>query len=118
MSTCLQDVVQLWEAQYRLLNTTLRGQAYTVVTEDPLVVTPPILPVVDLTILDQDSILGRIDRLTQLLDNRIAGTATTLYTDLPGVKQQLQSIIDAMSTDDTDLTTIISDLEGIAVLLA
>jgi len=39
-----------------------------------------------------------------------------LYSDLPGLKQQLQTIIDALG-DDADLTTIISDLEAIALLL-
>jgi hypothetical protein len=61
--------------------------------------------------------MGRIDRLTQLIDNRIAGTETPLYDDLPGIKQQLETIITALG-DDTDLATIISDLEAIALLLA
>jgi len=116
MSTCLDVLLQQNDALYRLVNTAVLGQAYTVVSDDPLVVTPAIAPAVDLTILDQDSLMGRIDRLTQLIDNRIAGTATTLYTDLPGIKQQLETVIAALG-DDSDLTTIISDLEAIALLL-
>jgi len=117
MSTCLNVLLEQNDAQYRLLNTVLLGVAYTTVSEDPLVVTPPIAPHVNLDIHDQDSLMGRIDRLTQLVDNRIAGTDTPLYDDTPGLKQQLQSIIDAMASDDTDLTEIITDLEGILVLL-
>jgi hypothetical protein len=117
MSTCLSDLIEQNNALYRLVNTALLGQAYTVVSDDPLVVTPAIAPSVDLTILDQDSLIGRIDRLTQLLDNRLAGTDTPLYSDLPGIKQQLESIIAALG-DDSDLATIISDLEAIALLLA
>jgi len=117
MSTCLDVLLQQNDALYRLVNTALLGVAYTTVSVDPLVVTPAIAPHVNLDIHDEDSLIGRIDRLTQLLDNRIAGTDTPLYSDLPGLKQQLQTIIDSMSTDDTDLATIISDLEGIALLL-
>jgi len=117
MTTCLDVLLQQNDALYRLVNTALLGVSYTTVSEDPLVVTPAIAPHVNLDIHDQDSLMGRIDRLTQLLDNRLAGTDTPLYSDLPGIKQQLQTIIDNMSTDDTDLTTIISDLEAIALLL-
>jgi len=117
MATCLNVLLQQNDALYRLVNTALLGQPYTVVTDDPLVVTPAITPSVTLTILDQDSLMGRIDRLTQLIDNRLAGTDTPLYADLPGIKQQLEAVIAALG-DDTDLTTIISDLEGIALLLA
>jgi hypothetical protein len=117
MATCLDELLEQNAALYRLVNSVMLGQAYTVVSEDPLVVTPAIAPAVDLTILDQDSLMGRIDRLTQLLDNRLAGTDTPLYDELPGIKQQLEAVIAALG-DDTDLTTIISDLEGIAILLA
>lgn len=117
MSTCLNVLIEQNDALYRLLNTALLGVTYTTVSEDPLVVTPAIAPHVNLDIHDEDSLIGRIDRLTQLLDNRLAGTDTPLYSDLPGIKQQLQSIIDSLG-DDTDLATIISDLEAIAVLLA
>jgi len=94
----------------------LLGVEYPTVSEDPLVVTPAIAPHVNLDIHDQDSLMGRIDRLTQLIDNRIAGTETPLYDALPGIKQQLEEVIAALG-DDTDLATIISDLEAIALLL-
>lgn len=117
MSTCLDVLLQKQDDLFRLINTTLRGQVYTVVSDDPLVVTPAIESAVELGFIDQDSIFGQLDRLTQMLDNRLAGTDTPLYADLPGIKQQLESIITALG-DDTDLTTIISDLEAIALLLA
>lgn len=117
MATCLDVMLEKQDAFYRLVNTAVFGQAYVLVTEDPLVVTPALPPFVSLEVFDQDSIMGRIDRLNQLIDNRIAGTATTLYTDTPGIKQQLEAVIAALG-DDSDLATIISDLEGIALLLA
>jgi hypothetical protein len=117
MSTCLDVLLAQNDALYRLVNTALLGQAYTVVSEDPLVVTPAIEPVVTLDVLDQDSLMGRIDRLTQLIDNRIAGTETPLYDALPGIKQQLEDIIAAIG-EGTDLSAVISNLEAIALLLA
>lgn len=117
MSTCLDVLLEQNNALYRLVNTALLGQAYTLVSDDPLVVTPAIAPLVSLDILDQDSLIGRIDRLTQLIDNRIAGTETPLYDALPGIKQQLEAIITAIG-EGTDLTEVLSDLEAIALLLA
>ncbi len=118
MSTCLDVLMEKLDAQYRLQNTVLRGQTYTIVTEDPLVITPAISGAVDLSILDQDSILGRLDRLTQLLDNTINGTSTALYSYSPNVKEQLQAIIDALAAEDTDIGSLLTQLELIVGLLA
>jgi hypothetical protein len=110
-------LLQQNDALYRLVNTALLGQPYETTSSDPLVVEPAIEPWVTLDVLDQDSVLGRLDRLTQLMDNTINGTETPLYDYTPSVKEQLDSIIAALG-DDTDLATIISDLEAIALLLA
>jgi len=117
MTTCLDVLLEKQDAQYRLLNTALLGQAYTVASEDPVVISPDIAPFVSLEVLDQDSLMGRLDRLTQLVDNRLAGTETPLYDSLPGIKQQLEEIIAALG-EGTDLTEVISNLEAIALLLA
>lgn len=118
MATCLDVLLQKQDELYRLLNTALLGVAYTTVSVDPLVVTPAIAPHVNLDIHDQDSLIGRIDRLTQLVDNRLAGTETPLYDQLPGVKQQLQELIDAMAADDMTFDEMLSALTTIAGLLA
>jgi hypothetical protein len=117
MTTCLDVLLEKQDDLYRLINTAVRGQVYTVVSESPLVVTPAIEHAVELGFIDQGSLFGALDRLTQLVDNRLAGTETPLYSDLPGIKQQLEDIIAALG-DDTDLTEIISQLEGLALLLA
>jgi hypothetical protein len=117
MSTCLDVLLQQNDALYRLLNTALRGQLYETVSEDPLVVSPAIEPWVNLDVIDQDSLIGRIDRLTQMLDNRLAGTETPLYDSLPGIKQQLEDVIAALG-EGTDLSGVLADLEAIALLLA
>lgn len=118
MATCLDVLLQQNDAMYRMLNTALMGVAYTTVSTDPLVVTPAIAPHINLDIHDEDSFMGRIDRLTQMLDNRIAGTDTPLYADLPGLKQQLQSILDAIGSGDTDVSSILAQIELVVGLLA
>lgn len=117
MATCLDVLLEKQDALYRMVNTGIFGVTYSTVTEDPLVVEPAIAPHVTLDVHDQDSIMGRLDRLTQLVDNRLAGTETPLYDELPGIKQQLEDIIAALG-EDVDLTEVISNLEAIALLLA
>lgn len=118
MSTCLNDLLERQDALYRMLNTALFGATYETTSTDPLIVTPVIEPHVSLDILDQDSLLGRIDRLTQLTDNSINGTDTPLYSYTPSVKTLIQGVIDALGADDTDLESILSQLEIIAALVA
>ncbi|SRR6266436_911616 len=118
MSTCLSVLLEQNDALYRLVNTGIFGVTYATVSTDPLVVTPAIAPHVTLDVHDQDSIMGRLDRLTQLVDNSINGTETPLYSYDPSVKALLQSIIDALGTDDTDLGAILSQLELVVGLLA
>ncbi len=118
MSTCLNILLEQNDALYRLLNTGIFGVTYSTVSDDPLVVTPAIAPHVTLDVHDQDSIMGRLDRLTQLVDNSINGTETPLYTYSPDVKTLLQGIIDALGSDTTDLDGILAQLEIVAGLLA
>lgn len=118
MSTCLSDLIEGIDRVSRRLDTYFTGLAYTVESEDPLVVTPSTSPVATLTVADQDSLLGRIDRLTQLTDNSVNGTDTPLYSDTNSVKALIQGVIDALGADDSDLSSILSQLEIIASLVA
>ena len=117
MSTCLDVLLEKQDAQYRLLNTAIFGQLYETTSSDPLVVVPAIEPHVTLENFEEDSVMGRLDRLTQLVDNTFNGTETPLYNYTPYVKEQLQLIIDALG-EGTDLSEVISNLEAIALLLA
>jgi len=118
MATCLNVLLEQNDALYRLLNTALLCVAYTTVSEDPLVVTPAIAPHVNLDIHDQDSLMGRMDRLTQLVDNSINGTEVPLYDYSPSVKALLQSVIDAVTALEGDNSDLLAELEVIAGLLA
>ena len=117
VATCVNDLIESNAALYRLLNTALFGVTYEQTGTDPLVVIPAIEPLVTLEVFNQDSVMGRIDRLTQLLDNRLAGTETPLYEYTNGIKQQLQAILDAIGSDDADIAAIRVAAEAIAVLV-
>lgn len=116
--TCLDDLIESNNRLYRMLDTALYGKEYTVESTDPLVVTPGIPAAHELIFQPEFGLMMQVDKLMQMLDNRIAGTETPLYADTPGLKQQLQTIIDNMAGDDTDIATIISDLELLLALLA
>lgn len=118
MAACLDTLFQKQDELYRLVNTGIFGVTYATVSTDPLVVTPAIAPHVTLDVHDQDSIMGRLDRLTQLLDNTVNGTSTALYAYTPNVKELLQGIIDALAAEDTDIGSLLTELEVIAGLLA
>lgn len=117
MATCVQDLIESNDRLYRMLNTAIFGVTYATVSTDPLVVTPAIAPHVTLDIHNEDSLLGRIYNLTQLMDNRLAGTDTPNYSG-DGIKQQLQAILDAIAADDTDIEAILAAAQQIALLVA
>lgn len=118
MAACLNDLFARQDALYRMLDTALYGTEYTIVSTDPLVVTPDIPAARAITFADQDSLLGRADRIVKLVDNAVNGATNDLYSLSPSVKDLLQGIIDALGTGDTDLGDLLSELEIIAALLA
>lgn len=118
MATCLQDLLDEQRAFYRMVNTQLSGQAYSSDGETPPTISPSIAPFVDTTIHDRNSVNGRLEDLKQLLDNALTGAATVNYNNPPSVREQLQSIIDSLAADDTDLTEIIDNLVLIVGALA
>jgi hypothetical protein len=118
MATCLTDLLEREDRLYRMLDTALYGTAYTIVTTDPLVVTPDIPAARGLDFDDQNSVLGRLDRLAQTQEAFVAGTDTPLYSGTPNVHALLQAIIDALASENTDIGSLLTKLEVIAGLLA
>lgn len=118
MLNCVDKIVESNDRLYRMLDTAIYGVGYVVESTDPLVVTPGIPPQRTLGIYDEGSILGRIDDLQQLLQNALNGTETPHYDAVPGIRALLQSIIDALGADDTDLEGILAQLELVVGLLA
>jgi len=117
MATCLDDLIESNNRMYRMLDTALFGTEYTIESENPLIVTPPIPPARLLAYDEQDSLLGRLDRLTQLTDNTFNGTETPLYDYTPDVKTLLASIKDAIEAAGTDDDDMLAALQQIVLLL-
>lgn len=118
MSLCLSTLVEGQDRLYRMLDLALFGKEYTVVTEDPLVVTPGIPAVHESIYQTGFGLMHQVDDLKQLIDNTINGTATDDYSYTPNVKELLQGIIDALAAEDTDIGSLLTELEVIAGLLA
>jgi hypothetical protein len=118
MATCLDVLLQQNDALYRLVNTAVYGVAYATTSTDPLIVEPAIAPHVTTDIHDYESIMGKLENMLQLVDNSLNGTATPHYDNPPSVRDKLQEVIDALSTEDTDLGSILTQLELIAAAVA
>ena len=118
MAMCLDVLLESNDRLYRMLDLALFGKEYTIESSDPLVVTPGI-PVVHESIVQPGfNLLYQADRLNQLLDNALNGTATELYTNAPSVKALLQSVIDAIEAGSADNDDMLAQLELIATLVA
>lgn len=118
MATCLNDLMELQQAQYRLLNTAIYGVGYETVSTDPLIVEPAIAPHVTTDIHSYASMMGRLENILQLIDNSLNGTETPHYDNPPSVRAKLQEVIDAIVASGEDdgeiLETLISILGALA----
>lgn len=114
---CLDDLIESNDRLYRMLDTAIYGTAYSVVTTDPLLVEPELQPVHDLTIADPLSILGRMDDMSQLLQNALNGTDTPNYTDVPGIRELLANLIAAIEAGEANDEEMLAELVQIAGLL-
>lgn len=118
MALCLDVLLESNDRLYRMLDTALYGKEYTVVSSDPLEVTPGIPEAHELIFQEGFGLMFQVDKLTQLVDNSINGTITPIYSYSPDVKTLLQGVIDAITANSTDLDDILTQLETIALLVA
>lgn len=116
---CAEQLIESNDRLYRMLSTALYGRQYVVQSANPLVVAPPIAPTHDLAIEHADSVLGRMERLRQLLENALNGTSTPQYNRADGVRDLLEQLITALQQSDQQLDDeILAKLTEIAVLVA
>lgn len=115
MKTCLDELIESNNRLYRLINAGLYGQAYTLVSVDPLVITPSIPEVPDTTI-SAPSALFRLGEIQKILDNGINGTISPPYVDPKGVKPLLNEILLAIQSGVGD-EEILEQLARILMLL-
>jgi hypothetical protein len=115
---CVDDLIESNDRLYRMLDAAIFGTAYEVTTSDPLVVEPIIWPTHTLEIADPLSIMGRMDDMSQLLQNALNGTSTTNYTDVPGIRELLANLITAVEAGGASDADMLAQLIEIGALLA
>lgn len=119
MKCCIDDLIASNDRLYRLMSGALYGTEYTVVSTDPvLVIEPPIGDYHSLDYENENSILGRMEDMRQLLQNALNGTDTPLYSDVPGIRELLANLITAVEAGGTNSDEILAELVQIAGLLA
>ena len=118
MRTCIDDLIESNDRLYRMLDTAIFGRQYSVISTDPLEVSPAIAPTHDLVIEDNASALGRMETLQQLLDNALNGTETPQFDRADGVRDLLEQIRDSLATNGELDDDMLAKLIEIAALLA
>lgn len=114
----LQQITDRQDALYRMVDSALFGTVYSVVETEPLlIVAPEIPPVHDLTIIDPLSMIGRMDDMSQLLQNALNGTDTPNYSDTPGIRQLIADLIAAIEAGEANDEEMLANLVQIAGLL-
>lgn len=102
---------------YRLLDTSLNGTEYEVVTTDGIDSIIPEIPAVPP--LQPTPIIPALARLRDVSNHFVTGSGidTALLPEMT-VEARLQAVIDAINGGDTDITSIVTTLIEIAGLLA
>lgn len=119
MKCCIDDLLASNDRLYRMVDTALYGTEYTIEATDPeLVVTPEIGATHELVIEREDSILGRMEDMRQLLQNALNGTETPLYDRVNGVRDLLEQLITAAEAESELDPEMLAQLVEIAGLLA
>lgn len=116
MTTCLSQLIASQDRIYRLLDWSLNGRVYEVTETDPLTIEPAI-PDVPNTDISSPGIVRTMVVVRNMLSNALNGDTNSDFSITPSLREQLQAIIDALGSDNTDLESIISQLETVAILL-
>lgn len=114
---CIDDLIESNNRLYRLLNTGLFGQDYTLVSENPLTITPAIPKVPSIEGIQLPGLIARVLRLEQLLDNALNGIVYTDWQESPGLRLVVNEILTALQTADNVDQDLLTKLSEIAVLL-
>jgi len=118
MKCCIDDLIESQDRIYRMLGTAIYGTEYSVISDDPLVVTPAIEPTHVLAIENDESILGRMELHKQLLENALNGTDTPNYDRPDGVRDLLEQLLVALEAESNLDPEILAKLAEIVVLVA
>lgn len=114
---CLQQLVESNNRLYRLIDWSLNGRVYDAGDSPPDSITPAI-PDVPNTDISSPGMVRTQVVIRNMLSNALNGDVNSDFDILPSIRDQLQSIIDGLAADDTDVSDMLEQLELIAALLA
>lgn len=114
---CASELVESNNRIYRLLDWSLNGVVYNAGADPPGTITPAI-PAVPSEDTAEPGLVRELFKVRNLLDNALNGDINMDYTNPVSLRDQLQSIIDALAADDADIEGILESLQAIALLLA
>jgi len=115
--TCVQELVESNNKLYRLIDWSLNGRVYDAGDNPPDTITP-VIPDVPNTDISSPGMVRTLVVVRNMLSNALNGDINSDFSLSPSIRELLQSIIDGLAADDTDITEIITQLEAIAALLA
>jgi len=114
---CLNELLEGQRRIYRLLDAAMFGRVYSVVTEEPLEITPEIPLVPDMTAANP-GLVARIALLQKSVDNAYNGTVYTEFSNTVSIRAQLQQIIDKSAENNELDADMIAQIAELLVLLA
>lgn len=115
----MKEITDRQDDLYRMIDTAIYGTEYSVEATDPeLIVSPAIAHTHLLTIERPESVLGRMENMSQLLQNALNGTETPEYSDTPGIRELLANLITAVEAGGASDEDMLTQLIQIAGLLA
>lgn len=117
LTGCLDELLESNRQIYRLFDAAMFGRVYTVVTSDPLEISPAIPDVPDMTAANP-GLVARIALIEKCLDNAMNGTQYTEFSDTPGVRAKLQELIDVIQQTGQLDDEMLEQLVQIGLLLA
>lgn len=119
MQTCASELIESNRQIYRLLDTIFNKRSYTLVSSDPLVISPAI-PAVPQETDDELGIVKRLLDTRNLLDNAINGTRYPNYDSGTSMRVDLARIRELIEQEQAgeNREEVLAALQQIALLLA
>lgn len=113
----IKEITRRQDQLYRLIASGLTGKQWSLQSEEPLVINPPIPDIPDTSIVDDTSLLGNGVLSYKMLDNALNGTPNDRFSDPNGVKPLLTQLLQAYQQGEIDTEEMIGYLKTIALLL-
>lgn len=115
----LKEITDRQDSLYRLIDTAIYGTVYEVIETIPeLIVAPNIEPTRALSEGADGSIFARMEKQSQMLENALNGTVTSLFERQPGIRDLLEQLLEAAEAESNLDPEMLAQLVQIVGALA